>query len=145
MLILACGACSDGMISHYLPFILYWAVLFYGWCLLWGLPATGRAQDYGEQLTLRPLRYLLVAILATILLVPVTMGSFLFPMIFLAPIWLVGMYRRHPLAPRKQSGDSSPTPMALAEASTRRIILCTAILGLPLSYLRLYAQNSGWI
>ncbi len=145
MTVLACGACSDGLIGSVLPFVLYWTVLFWAWCIVWGFPALLTAQDCGEQLAVSPLLYFLVAIAAFFLTAPVSMGSFLFPMLFIAPIWLVSVYRRRPIAPQRTTEAPATSSLARTEASVRRIVLCTSTLAVPLAYLRLYAQVHGWL
>lgn len=134
MLVLACGACVDDMIYSYLPFLPFLTVLFLIWCVFWGLSASGRARDCGKRLAVSPGRYLLVTIIVWILMFPVTMGSFLAPMVLILPLWLLSLLFRRPVVPEQTGDPVAAESLARDEATVRRVVLCLSVLLVPISY-----------
>ncbi|MCH8006931.1 MAG: hypothetical protein IH888_12005 [Planctomycetes bacterium] len=134
MLVLACGACADGMIYSYLPFLPFLTVLFAIWCVLWGLSSSRRARDCGKRLAVSPGRYLLVTIIVWVLMFPVTMGSLLAPMVLILPLWLLSLFFRRPVVPEQTAAPSAAESLARDEATVRRVVLCLSVLLVPISY-----------
>ncbi len=142
MLVLACGVCADVEISTYLPFIPCLTILFVIWCW-WGLSLSSYARGCGERLAVSPGRYLLVAIFVWIVMVPLTMGSFLVPMLLFLPLWLLSLFFRRPVAPQEGAELSPAARCALEEARIRRVMLRLSVLLVPLSYVVLLVR--AWL
>ncbi len=132
MLVLACGFCADVEISRYLPFVPCLAVVFVAWCC-WGLVASKKARNRGERLALSPKRYMITAIIVWVLTFPLTMGSFLAPMLLILPHWLLSLFR-HPVVSGQAADTSAKVRSTWDEATARRVVLTMSVLLVPVCY-----------
>ena len=132
---IACGTCTDGAILLVAPFMMYWLILFIAWSLLVGVPLSLIAYAKRVHLPMRPLVYFLVALGLIVVLLPLTMGSALFPMVFFLPIWIFRLYKSLKKFVRKKE---APTGLVKVALQAQRIAFVTSLALIPVAYLRVF-------
>jgi hypothetical protein len=141
--LLACGLCLDGNVLFALPFVFYWLLVFLLWSLGFGTwLAFARRNVYGPpiELPMNPLRYLLVAPLLIVVLVPFTMGAVLAPLVPLMLVWFVrlGLSIRAPVLPTID--EPRRARLVSIYRSVQRVVFTAALLLVPVAYVRWYVQ-----
>lgn len=143
MTLLACGLCLDGNVLFVFPFVFYWLLVLLCWSLGLGTwLAFARRDVYGPplELPMNPLRYLLVAPLLIVVLVPFTMGAVLTPLVPLMLVWVVrlGLSIRAPVLPT----IAEPRRLRLVSIyrSVQRVVFTVALLLVPVAYVRWFVQ-----